>query len=87
MGRPIIRRRHPFKFQAARLSHDGFDSLVGNNQREQNEWNEHLGDFTKVLKQWNKNVFGDITGWKKEIHRRLRGIEKTLIQGPNDFLT
>lgn len=40
-----------------------------------------------MLKQWNKNAFGDIIGRKRDIHRRLRGIEKTLVQGPNDFLT
>ncbi|KAJ1406880.1 hypothetical protein SESBI_24691, partial [Sesbania bispinosa] len=39
------------------------------------------------MKDWNQLVFGNIFQQKKTILRRLEGIDRKLLEGPNSFLT
>jgi len=82
VGIPMNQRRRPFRFRAAWLSHDGLASLVRDNWCNNMEWNAHLVEFTKTIKVWNTNVFGNMFWKREEIHSRLRGIDRSLSRGP-----
>lgn len=43
--------------------------------------------LTSNLKSWNKEVFGHIFRKKYRILKRLEGINKVLMQGPNERLS
>jgi|UniRef100_A0A3N7EKX2 hypothetical protein len=45
-----------------------------------------LNDFTIKLKEWNPKVFGNIFYRKKKCLQYLRGIQKALNGGRNQFL-
>lgn len=45
-----------------------------------------LNNFTVLVKQWNKNEFGNIFAQKKRLLAKINGTQKALSNGPNHFL-
>ncbi|XP_020203003.1 uncharacterized protein LOC109788639 [Cajanus cajan] len=78
--------RRPFRFEAAWLTHDSFSAFL------KKQWNTHYNwslriDHTKgALKEWNKATFGNIFHAKHRLLRRLNGIARELLKGPNHYL-
>lgn len=85
--RPINKRRRPFRFEAAWLSHSGFPDLVSDIWSTAAGWGlcNALLALKERLKRWNVEVFGHIGFKKKFILDRLLAIqedlEKQLSQG------
>lgn len=84
--RGVSHSSRPFRFLASWLTHESFNELVKGNWKYSNDWNSNLHSFTGVLKDWNKNIFGNITLRKNRLLNRLHGIAKKLDNGFNPFL-
>lgn len=80
------RRRHPFRFAAAWMTHELFPSFLHQNWKPDEDWNTRMKSFQGAVKDWNKNTFGDIFAKKRKLICRLHGISRALGRGPNDFL-
>nr|XP_029149636.1 uncharacterized protein LOC112757775 [Arachis hypogaea] len=80
------RRRRPFRFMAAWLTHSDFDNMLNNNWNFRDSWNNCVEDFKTVLNDWNRNIFENIQFRKNRIFRRLQGIVTSLSQNSNCFL-
>lgn len=65
----------PFRFEAAWILDPSFETVVNNNWTGSN-LSEHIENFTKAAKDWNKNVFGNIFRKKRWIQGRLNGVKK-----------
>lgn len=64
----------PFRFEAAWFTHEEFKRFVDNNWSNQEEWCDNIKKFTKDIKEWNNNIFGNIGKRKWPILKRLNGI-------------
>lgn len=80
------RRRRPFRFEAAWMTHEMFPPFLSQNWRPHADWNSQMKSFQDAVKDWNKNTFGNIFAQKRKLLRRLHGISRVLGRGPNDFL-
>lgn len=80
------RGKRPFRFLASWMTHDDFPGLVARNWNYQEEWNSNISSLTRVLKDWNKNVFGNIKYKKQRLMNRLDVISRSLSHGWNPFL-
>jgi len=78
---PTVRgdpRRRPFRFEAAWLSHEGFKELLNVS------WNRNLStpialqELQKILKKWNKEVFGDIQQRKEKLVVEIKEVQDLL---------
>lgn len=76
----------PFRYLASWLTHDSFADLVKDNWKDINDWNGNIDTFTRVVKEWNKNVFGNISLRKNRLLDRLHGIARSLENGFNPYL-
>lgn len=45
-----------------------------------------IKNFIESAKQWNRLVFGNLFIWKRRVLARLYGVQKALVNGPNQFL-
>lgn len=76
MGKnPVSHIRRPFCFEAAWIMDSSFENVVHTNWRGSNLF-EHIENFTKAARDWNKNVFGNIFRKKCWIQGRLDGVHK-----------
>ncbi|XP_052112461.1 uncharacterized protein LOC127744218 [Arachis duranensis] len=80
------RRRRPFRFLAAWISHPDFGNVVNTSWNIQGSWTEGISNFKSRITDWNRSVFGNIFQRKQKILRRLQGINLSLGQSPNSFL-
>lgn len=70
----------PFRFQAAWLTHRHFKQLVQSNWSHEGDFQQQLVEFAQRVKQWNKEVFGNITQRKNRLRARLAGVQRSLAQ-------
>ncbi|XP_020997411.1 uncharacterized protein LOC107486813 [Arachis duranensis] len=82
---PFNRRRRPFRFTAAWLTHSDFGNVVKNNWSWQNSWSNCISNFQDAVRIWNSSVFGNIFFKKNRILRRLNGIATSLNLNSNFF--
>lgn len=81
------RGRRPFRFEAVWLTHPNFNQLMVDNWRgHMNNLSLQLKELQGVLKEWNKDTFGNIFCQKKELFHQLKDIDKRLLNGWNDHL-
>lgn len=80
------RFRRPFRFNAGWLSHEDFPSFLAKNWDQGEDWSGKMQHLQESLRKWNVEVFGNIFKKKKELLRRLRGIDRSLSRGPNKYL-
>jgi hypothetical protein len=78
-GLPLARGQRPFRFEAAWIDHNDYETLV------KNSWHLPNHSITSALNKvkenstiFNHEVFGNIFQRKKHIENRLRGIQNYL---------
>lgn len=65
------RRRRPFRFMAAWLTHSDFGQFLKSIWRPNLSWNEQIFSIQNRLRKWNNQVFGDVFKRKRRLIRRL----------------
>ena len=83
---PSIRLTRPFKFQPMWLSHPDFTGVVSDIWSEARFFSSAVTRFEAKAKDWNKKHFGNILHRKNKIRARLRDVQTTLANKPNEFL-
>lgn len=78
------RRRRPFRFLAAWLTHDDFKRFMQCSWSHNLPWNDHMQKFKHDLERWNKDTFGNIFARKRRLLRKLESIniQMTLAYAP-----
>nr|XP_023913965.1 uncharacterized protein LOC112025518 [Quercus suber] len=76
----------PFRFQSMWLSHPTYSQVVRDAWANNGPLVDTIADFSKRVQNWNKAVFGNVFQNKRRLEARLNGIQRTLANGPNDFL-
>ncbi|KAF7808369.1 putative ribonuclease H protein At1g65750 family [Senna tora] len=68
----------PFRLQLAWATNKDFKKLVDSSWAHNKPWLQGLQDFTSLVKKWNQTEFGNVFLRKKNLIRRLEGIERKL---------
>ncbi|XP_061348947.1 uncharacterized protein LOC133294307 [Gastrolobium bilobum] len=68
----------PFRFHSFWLDHQFFNNFIKENWRQDQRTVDSLRDFTPLIKQWNKDVFGNIHHKKNMLIGRLEGIQRAI---------
>ena len=76
----------PFRFQTAWLLDPTFPPLVHQAWESNNNLEAAISCFTLKAREWNKNQFGNIFIWKKNLMSRVNGIQRALALKPSTFL-
>lgn len=76
-----------FKFLAPWLEHDGFHHQVEQAWKVRDPWNSNIRRLTTSLARWNNDVYGNIFRQKKRILACLEGIDRKLLESPNERLS
>ncbi|KAI9115855.1 hypothetical protein K1719_012785 [Acacia pycnantha] len=71
-------RPRNFKYEAMWKSHDQFDYVMTASWRRNEEAHVNLATLQLDLIKWNKEVFGQLEGWKRRILNRLNGIQQSM---------
>lgn len=79
-------RRRPFRFEAAWLKHDGFKELVSNSWNADITTPVALIKLQKILKKWNKEIFGDIQRRKARLMEEIKSVQDMLDINQTDVL-
>lgn len=64
--KPVNSHRRPFRFMASWLSHDDFPRVMSQNWLENLCWGDQMINLQNALRQWNRDVFGNIFKRKKK---------------------
>lgn len=75
--------RNYFKFLCPWLDHPGFKDQVQLAWQSSFSWVDNISRLTLSLKDWNRDVFGNIFRRKQRILSRLEGINKVLLEHEN----
>lgn len=76
----------PFRFQPMWLSHSSFPAVVRDARMSLTALSQAISNFETKVKEWNKNVFGNLFYQKKRVIARLKGVQLALSRNANDFL-
>ncbi|MCH86708.1 RNA-directed DNA polymerase (Reverse transcriptase), partial [Trifolium medium] len=68
----------PFKFMAPWLDHPDFNNQVLNSWHNSFNWIDNINNTSSKLREWNRDVLGNIFKRKERILRRLEGINRQL---------
>ncbi|KAL8159829.1 hypothetical protein V2J09_001366 [Rumex salicifolius] len=71
-------RNMPFKFQAAWLMHNEFQSFVAGHWETDKELPSALANLAFHLDAWNRDVFGNLFRRRDRFWRRIEGVQKKL---------
>jgi hypothetical protein len=74
----IHHNNRPFKFMAPWLDHPDFNNQILNSWRNSFTWLDNINNTSSNLREWNRDVFGNIFKRKERILRRLEGINRKL---------
>lgn len=80
------RRRRPFRFQAAWLTHNDFPNLMKKNWKPGDPWDLQVSRFQGDVLRWNKDVFGNIFSRKKSLMKDLEIVDDQLASNPSHSL-
>lgn len=79
--------RKPFRFEAMWLNHSDFEDFTKSHwPTDDTPISSKVASFTKSIKQWNIDVFGNIFRRKKRLIARIAGIQKVLCRQNVPFL-
>ena len=67
-----------FRFFAPWVTHDEFNNFVKSSWAMTRSWDENVHCFVENVKEWNKEVFGDLNKKKKRLLRRLDILDRRL---------
>jgi len=76
-----------FCFEAAWVSHHLFADFIKRNWEDRKYLKANLDSLTTQLRDWNKSVFGNIFQRKRRVLSRLNGIQRSLPEYNNKFLS
>ncbi|OMO88470.1 reverse transcriptase [Corchorus capsularis] len=83
---PVFEEK-PFRFQPMWFSDSSFFDVV------KSVWDSNVGnfdskilDFIQAVKEWNKNVFGNVFHKKNRLLARIKGAQLALANNPSQFL-
>lgn len=79
--------QHYFKFLGGWLEHEDFHIQVKNAWRTSDAWDENISRLTDCLARWNHKVYGNLFHRKKHLLGQIEGIDRKLIEGPNERLS
>ena len=82
---PVASRKR-FKFQAAWLLHKGFEEFISRMWMASTPVNVTLKALTERLDIWNKETFGNLFRRKRNIWRRIVGIQENIAAGGPRYL-
>ncbi|XLR37822.1 hypothetical protein S83_022482 [Arachis hypogaea] len=82
----INNRQRPFCFEAMWNLHPKFKDCVKENWNGNTDLHSSLFSLTNMLMRWNKDIFGNIHKRKRELLRRIGGIQRSPSYGRNRFL-
>ena len=68
------------------MSHLRFPEVVADSWTEDGPLKLNVEKLTTDVKNWNREVFGDIFQRKKRLEARLRGIQTRIAERPNSHL-
>ncbi|KAF7831289.1 ribonuclease H [Senna tora] len=71
----LCKSERPFRFEACWTQHKDFKLFLKNTWKKEVDLNNMLDQLRVSLKEWNKNVFGNIMKRKKNLINRLSGIQ------------
>ncbi|XP_074315106.1 uncharacterized protein LOC141651286 [Silene latifolia] len=75
---PLNSVQKSFRFQAAWMTHELFSTFIAEKWPDQGSFPTRLDELSKSLREWNKNVFGNIFCQKKSLLARIEGCQKKL---------
>lgn len=80
------KRRRPFRFLVAWVTHEDFDNFMRCNWKSRSSWNKQLQDFKLEFEKWNRETFGNIFTRKKKLLRQLETINDQMTYAYTPFL-
>ena len=80
------RANRPFHFQSMWLLHPDFSRVVREAWPEGRLLNLATREFTRNVKKWNVEVFGNLFARKRRVLARLNGTQKALANNPSESL-
>ncbi|KAL8150228.1 hypothetical protein V2J09_020036 [Rumex salicifolius] len=80
----VERTARPFRFEAMWLSHHQFMNFLVEKWNRNRNTPEALHELTSDLRQWNKEVFGNLKFRKNKLMARIDGIQVALDNGVAD---
>lgn len=75
-----------FRFIAAWITDESFKDMIKKNWCNNYSWTEAISNLTDKIKEWNKEVFGNICKRKRELTNRLNDIDRPNPNGLNSYL-
>ncbi|CAA7053635.1 unnamed protein product [Microthlaspi erraticum] len=79
-------RRRPFRFEAAWMSHTSFRELLSASWDPNIDTRKALAKLEKVLRKWNKEIFGDIKTRKEKLVKEIQEVQDELERHSSDAL-
>ncbi|KAF7844993.1 ribonuclease H [Senna tora] len=79
-------QNRPFRFEACWLQYKDFNKFIKKQWNKDSEHNSMLHGLALKLKDWNRNVFGNIRVRKNNLKRRIKGIQAALDKKFNPYL-
>lgn len=76
----------PFQFQTMWLLHPKFPRVVQDAWAENFDLREATKNFTKRVRKWNMDVFGNVFAKKRRVLARINGVQKSLANNPGKSL-
>lgn len=76
----------PFRFQTMWLLHPKFPRVVQDAWAENFDLREATKNFTKRVRKWNMDVFGNVFAKKRRVLARINGVQKSLANNPGKSL-
>ena len=85
-GLGVVRGDRPFRFQAAWLSHEGFEGVLKEAWKSDTPLYPLLGQVPSMLSSWNREVFGNLFFKKRNLWARIEGVQRKISQRPLSHL-
>lgn len=80
------RKSNDFRFQMAWLTDKGFPYVVVKNWDKEGKFTDNIKKIPQVLRDWNRDVFGNVGKRKKRVLARLQGIQSKISRAHNPGL-
>ncbi|XP_030958466.1 uncharacterized protein LOC115980342 [Quercus lobata] len=80
------RANRPFRFQSMWLLHPEFPRVVKEAWSEGGSLHPATVEFTRKVRKWNSEVFGNLFARKRRVLNRLSGTQRALANNPSESL-
>lgn len=69
------------------LDHENFHVQVRNAWHSHDPWSANIVHLTRHFKVWNRETYGNVFKRKRRLLAHLKGIDRNLMEGPNERLS